>query len=148
MKPSQGFILALGRGGPNFLRVLQSRGLSSLYFVILNDFVVVSNVYAAGDLTFDRSLPVEEARANNNSSVAGYFRSMNVLGRSGHFTVVVPDSSGAVQGLLAGEYTQVSPRPPQFGLERPAIRADVDTHWGQRSSPWLRGGNTFRGPGP
>ena len=68
-------------------------------FVILNDFVVVSSVYATGDLTFDGSLPVEEASANNNTSVADYFRSMNVLGRSGNFTVVVPYNTFGGPGL-------------------------------------------------
>ena len=75
---------------------------------VKTNFVVLSNAYAAGDLTFDPSLPVEDASANINTMVAGYFRSMNVLGRSGNFTVVVPYSSGTVQGVLAGEYTQVS----------------------------------------
>ena len=47
---------------------------------VKTNFVVLSNAYAAGDLTFDPSLPVEEASANINTMVAGYFRSMNVLG--------------------------------------------------------------------
>src|SRR6187549_1703944 len=73
---------------------------------VKTNFVVLSNAYAAGDLTFDPSLPVEDGSANINTMVAGYFRSMNLLGRSGNFTVVVPYSSGTVQGVLAGEFTQ------------------------------------------
>ena len=91
---------------------------------VKTNFVVLSNVYAAGDLTFDPSLPVEEASANINTMVAGYFRSMNVLGRSGNVTVVVPYSSGTVQGLLAGEYTQVS----RSGLRDPSVRFAVNLY--------------------
>ena len=91
---------------------------------VKTNFVVLSNAYAAGDLTFDPSLPVEEASANINTMVAGYFRSMNVLGRSGNVTVVVPYSFGTVQGLLAGEYTQVS----RSGLRDPSVRFAVNLY--------------------
>jgi hypothetical protein len=91
---------------------------------VKTNFVVLSNVYAAGDLTFDPSLPVEDGSANINTMVAGYFRSMNVLGRSGNFTVVVPYSSGTVQGVLAGEYTQVS----RSGLRDPSIRFAINLY--------------------
>jgi len=91
---------------------------------VKTNFVVLSNAYAAGDLTFDPSLPVEDGSANINTMVAGYFRSMNVLGRSGNFTVVVPYSSGTVQGLLAGEFTQVS----RSGLRDPSIRFAINLY--------------------
>jgi hypothetical protein len=91
---------------------------------VKTNFVVLSNAYAAGDLTFDPSLPVEDASANINTMVAGYFRSMDVLGRSGNFTVVLPYSSGTVQGLLAGEYTQVS----RSGLRDPSVRFAVNLY--------------------
>jgi len=91
---------------------------------VKTNFVVLSNAYAAGDLTFDPSLPVEDGSANINTMVAGYFRSMNVLGRSGNFTVVVPYSSGTVQGVLAGEYTQVS----RSGLRDPSIRFAINLY--------------------
>jgi outer membrane putative beta-barrel porin/alpha-amylase len=91
---------------------------------VKTNFVVLSNVYAAGDLTFDPSLPVEEASANINTAVAGYFRSMNVLGRSGNFTVVVPYSSGILQGLLAGEFTEAR----RSGLRDPTVRFAVNLY--------------------
>jgi len=91
---------------------------------VKTNVIIISNIYAAGDLSFDPSLPVEQASANINTVVAGYFRSMNVLGRSGNFTVVVPYSSGTVQGLLAGEFTQVS----RSGLRDPAVRFAVNLY--------------------
>jgi hypothetical protein len=78
--------------GPLASQELEPRAYS--VSLVKTNFVVLSNAYAAGDLTFDPSLPVEEAGANINTMVAGYFRSMNVLGRSGNFTLVVPYSSG------------------------------------------------------
>jgi hypothetical protein len=65
---------------------------------VKTNFVVLSNAYAWGDLTFDPSLPVEDGSSNINTMVAGYFRSMNVLGRSGNFTLVVPYSSVRSKG--------------------------------------------------
>jgi len=91
---------------------------------VKTNLVVLSNAYAFGDLTFDPSLPVEDGSANINTMVAGYFRSMNVFGRSGNFTVVLPYSSGTVQGLLAGEYTQVS----RSGLRDPSVRFAVNLY--------------------
>lgn len=91
---------------------------------VKTNFIVLSNAYAAGSLTFDPSLPVEEASANINTMVAGYLRTINVLGRSGNFPVLVPYSSGTLQGLLAGEYTQVR----RSGLRDPAVRFAVNLY--------------------
>jgi outer membrane putative beta-barrel porin/alpha-amylase len=91
---------------------------------VKTNFVVLSNAYAAGDLSFDPSLPVEDGSANINTMVAGYFRSMNVFGRSGNLTLVVPYSFGTVQGLLAGEFTQVT----RSGLKDPTVRFAVNLY--------------------
>lgn len=71
------------------------------------NFLVLSYGYSAGDVVFDPTLPVEDAKAKLNAAVVGYFRSANVFGRSGSVTLVQPYSWGTAEGLLAGEPRRV-----------------------------------------
>jgi hypothetical protein len=62
--------------------------------------------YSTGDLSFDPSLPIENASAQIHSGAAGYFRSSNVAGRSANVAVVVPYVSGNLQGDVQGTFTE------------------------------------------
>lgn len=63
--------------------------------------------YSTGDLSFDPSLPIDNASARIHAGAAGYFRSINVAGRSANIAVVVPYVAGHLQGNVQGLFTQV-----------------------------------------
>ena len=46
--------------------------------------------YSAGDLNFDPSLPIDNASAKISNAAIGYFRSINVAGRSANVSVAMP----------------------------------------------------------
>jgi hypothetical protein len=63
--------------------------------------------YSIGDLSFDPSLPIENASAQIHGSAAGYFRSINVAGRSANVALAVPYVAGHVQADVLGSFTRV-----------------------------------------
>jgi hypothetical protein len=63
--------------------------------------------YSTGDLSFDPSLPIDNARAQIHGGAAGYFRSITVAGRSANVAVVVPYAAGHLQGDVQGTFTEV-----------------------------------------
>lgn len=71
------------------------------------NFVVWGLSHSSGDLVFDPTLPVEDARGRINGAVIGYFRSIDLLGRSANVTFVLPYVWGTAEGLLAGEPAQI-----------------------------------------
>jgi hypothetical protein len=62
------------------------------------NFVVVPYSHTAGGVLTDPTLPVDDVSASLNGVAVGYFRAMNVLGRSANFTVVAPYAWGTVEG--------------------------------------------------
>lgn len=62
--------------------------------------------YSTGDISFDPSLPIDNASAHIHGGVAGYFRSINVAGRSANVTFVVPYAAGHLQGNVLGTFTE------------------------------------------
>lgn len=63
--------------------------------------------YSSGDLSFDPSLPIDNGSAQIHGGAAGYFRSINVAGRSANVTFVLPYVAGHLQGNVQGSFTQV-----------------------------------------
>jgi hypothetical protein len=82
------------------------------------EFLVVSVGRSVGDVSFDPTLPFEDVSATINVVLFGYYRSLNVFGRSGSVTVSVPVSTGSIQGLVAGEFA----RAERTGLADPRFR--------------------------
>ena len=83
------------------------------------NFVVVGYQYAAGNVLFDPSLPIEDAKANMHGTVAAYVRTINFFGLSGKVDVVVPfviDSHW--EGLLEGQPASTT----RTGFPDPQIR--------------------------
>jgi len=60
-----------------------------------------------GDVTFDPSLPVEDAHATVNTFAISYGGAINIAGRSGTFLVALPVIDGSVSGFYIGQFTQV-----------------------------------------
>src|SRR5678816_1320829 len=67
--------------------------------------VNVSYAYSDGDLSFDPSLPIDNASAQIHFGAAGYFRSINVAGRSANVAVALPYVAGNLQGNVQGVFT-------------------------------------------
>jgi hypothetical protein len=61
---------------------------------------IISYGYSFGDILFEPSFPVEDARAHLNFIVAGYYRSYGLFGRFANFTVAEPYAFGHLSGTL------------------------------------------------
>mgnify|MGYP001175405306 CR=1 FL=1 len=59
--------------------------------------------YAEGTLAFDPSLPIADAQYHSTTEVVGYVRSLGLWGNSAKFDVIVPYTSFAGSGVLAGQ---------------------------------------------
>ncbi len=96
----------------------------------LNIVTVIDNVNW-GDVTFDPSLPVEDARATINTLAAAYTRAIAIAGRSANVGIQVPLTSGHVEGLYRGAPTQVD----RFGLADPRFRLAVNLYGATAMAP-------------
>jgi hypothetical protein len=86
------------------------------------NFVSVSYARMTGDIAFDPSVPIEEADSKLNRLSTSYFRSIDVLGRSGNITLVTSYVEGDLQGLVNGEFTAVR----RSGLADSGVRFAVN----------------------
>jgi hypothetical protein len=72
-----------------------------------SNVVIVAASTSRGDVLFDPSLPVEDARARIGSLAFGYYRSFDLLGRSANVGLAFPLLRGSMSGLLAGQPQRV-----------------------------------------
>lgn len=61
---------------------------------------IVSYAYSFGDILFEPSVPIEDARARLNFIGAAYFRTYGLFGRFANFTVAQPYAFGHLSGTL------------------------------------------------
>ena len=66
------------------------------------NFVIAGYGYARGSVLTDPSLPLENVRNEAHVGVFAYATTLNVLGKSAKFDVLVPYSSLAAKGLVFG----------------------------------------------
>jgi len=90
------------------------------------NFIVASYGYSTGDISFDPSVPVEEASADLNAAGVGYFRSVSFFGRSANVTLVAPYVWGTLEGLVAGEFTKIR----RSGFADPKMRVGINLYGG------------------
>lgn len=88
------------------------------------NIVVFGYGRSTGDVAFDPSLPITDASATINAASAGYFRSIDLLGRSANVSVALPYVWGSLQGNVAGQFQQVR----RSGLGDPLVRFAVNLH--------------------
>ena len=86
--------------------------------------VTVGSSFNKGDLAFDPSAPIEDARATILASTLGYGRALSIAGRSAQVLVVVPYLLGDAQGLLMGQFQKVS----RSGLGDSVVRLGVNLY--------------------
>src|SRR5689334_11338157 len=65
-----------------------------------------------GDVTFDPSLPVTDVTARLGAVALGYYRSLDLFGRSANIRVAFPYGWGHIEGLLQGQFTTLD----RYGL--------------------------------
>lgn len=82
------------------------------------NIIVVTNALMGGDVTFDPSLPIEDAEATIDTIVLAYVRSLDFFGRSANAGFVIPYGIGHVEGLYIGGFTEVD----RSGFRDPAVR--------------------------
>ncbi len=100
---------------------LEPRSLSNAP-VGLN-FVLAGYQFATGNVLFDPSLPIEDAKAHLHSALAAYVRTINFFGRSGKIDIVVPFVlDGHWEGLLEGQPAQTT----RTGFADPQLRLSVN----------------------
>lgn len=72
-----------------------------------SNVVIIAAATSRGDILFDPSLPVEDAKARLGSLVFAYYRSFGLLGRSANVGLTFPLQRGSLSGLLAGQPQRV-----------------------------------------
>jgi hypothetical protein len=84
-----------------------------------------------GDVTFDPSLPVEDASATITSTAISFTRAFNLAGRSANAGAALPIVGGHVEGLYLGQHTEVD----RFGLGDPRLRLAVNLYGAPTMTP-------------
>jgi hypothetical protein len=64
--------------------------------------LILSYGWNSGDITFDPSVPIEDASGQFSASVLSYYHSFSLLGRSSNIVISAPYVSGNVAGTVAG----------------------------------------------
>jgi hypothetical protein len=82
------------------------------------NLVTLSGGYSSGDVSFDPSLPVEDASARINALSVSYGRSFGLVGRSATVTVIAPYVKGDLEGVYIGEQTYVERSGPGDAIVR------------------------------
>src|SRR5947209_13623546 len=80
------------------------------------NFGVVGFARTAGGVSFDPSLPIEDASAVLHGTFVAYARAVNFFGRSANVGVTLPYVWGALKGTIDGNLQQAR----RSGLSNPA----------------------------
>jgi hypothetical protein len=66
------------------------------------NFLIAGNVFAQGKIAFDPSLPIADAQFQSSTGALAYVRSLDVLGKSAKFDVILPYSAFSARALVTG----------------------------------------------
>jgi len=92
--------------------------------------IILSYSWSSGQVTFDPSLPIEDANGRFQAQVLSYFHSFGLFGRSSSVVVSLPYANGNFEATVAGERQRVY----RSGLADSRVRFSVN----------LRGGPAMR----
>ncbi len=103
------------------------------YWPLPGGFNVVSLVNSVnwGDVSFDPSMPVEDASAIIDTTVVAYTRTLSIAGRSANLGVQLPITAGHIEGLYAGTPTEVD----RFGFSDPRISLGINLYGAPAMTP-------------
>lgn len=88
------------------------------------NFLVLGYAHSQGGLSFDPSLPIEDARLRTDSGVFAYARTLDLWGKSGRFDVVVPYSQLSGSATVAGQPAERH----VTGFSEPRLRLSVNLY--------------------
>jgi hypothetical protein len=86
------------------------------------NIVTAVNSFNWGDVSFDPSLPVEQASARVNTTGIAFATAFGLMGRSANASVMLPVIAGHVEGLYLGEFTEVG----RFGQGDPRLKLAIN----------------------
>ena len=88
------------------------------------NFVLLGYGYTEGDVGFDATSPIQDAKVHVHAGLIAYARSLNVWGLSGKFVAALPvaEASGTAKVAGQGRDRQV------FGLADPLLRVSVNVY--------------------
>jgi hypothetical protein len=88
------------------------------------NFLVLGYAHTQGGLSFDPSLPIEDAKLTTDSGVFAYARTLDLWGKSGRLDIVAPYSQLSGSAAVAGQPTErhVS------GFSEPRFRLSVNLY--------------------
>lgn len=86
--------------------------------------VVIANTFSFGDISFDPSGPIDQARSRINATALAYMRALNVAGRSGQIAVALPIIAGHIEGRYLGEPASVT----RVGAGDARVRAAINLY--------------------
>ncbi len=84
--------------------------------------VTFSHSWNEGEITFDPSVPIDDAKGSFQTSVLSYYHSSTVLGRSSNLVLSMPYATGSFSGIVNGIEAKVSPS----GLADARIRVSMN----------------------
>lgn len=88
------------------------------------NFLIAGYLYSKGEIAFDPSLPIVDAKFRSDTGVLAYAHSLNAWGNSAKFDLVLPYSSFSAHGLVSGK-----PREREMsGAGDPRFRFSVNFH--------------------
>ncbi len=68
------------------------------------NFLVIGYGSSTGNVLFDTSIPIEDLRAEVDTTTVAYLRSLSILGRSASIRAAVPFVSASASGRFEGEF--------------------------------------------
>jgi hypothetical protein len=116
------------------------------------NLVVLTGGYSKGEVSFDPSLPVEDASARIHAWSVGYGRTFGFFGRAANVTVIAPYVVGDLEGVYIGEQTSLERSGPadvvlRFGVNFLGVPAmDREAFGGYRPRTLLGASLLVRAP--
>jgi hypothetical protein len=95
------------------------------------NFFLVSYSRSTGSIVFDPSLPLSDVRATINASAAGFGHTLNLFGKLGLISAVVPYVAGEITGNVGEERRDVT----RSGLADSRLRLSVNLRGNDAMSP-------------
>lgn len=95
------------------------------------NFIITAYGENWGDLLFDPTVPITDARAGWHNLMLGYGRTFEVFGHSANLAVVVPYVWGDASGRVEGEFGEVF----RSGFADPRLRLSVNLLGGPALAP-------------
>jgi hypothetical protein len=93
---------------------------------VSSNFVILTYAYSVGELVFDPTLPITDARGTIHAPVLSVYHAFDLFGRSASVTGTLPFAIGDLRGSVSGEERAVTRR----GMADAVVRLAVNVRGG------------------